>query len=384
MTRPRVLFVNHSSLLSGAELVLADAVGPWRGATAFLFEDGPLAAALAARGLAVEQAGMGRALAGLRRDSSPLRALPLAGRLAALTLALAGHARRHDLVYANSQKAFILAALATAAVRRPLIWHLHDILDPVHFGPAQRRLQIGLAHARAARVVVPSAAVAESFVAAGGRRDLLTVVPNGLDVIPDPRPRSELRRALGLPEGPLVGAFSRLAPWKGQHVLLRALARLPGVHGVVAGSALFGEDAYAAELEGLAATLGLAGRLTFLGQRSDVPRLMQAMDVVVHPSIHPEPFGRTLVEAMLAGVPVVATDAGAAAEILDGGRAGTLVPPDDPAALAAALARILAGEAAPAAAVAVARTRARTLYPVGRMQDEIAGIIGRVAREARA
>ncbi|WP_018263636.1 glycosyltransferase [Methylobacterium sp. WSM2598] len=383
MASPRVLFVNHTATMAGAELVLADVVASWRGATALLFEDGPLAAAMAARGLSVERARAGASLSGLRRDSAALGALPLAGRLAGLVLEIARRARRHDVVYANSQKAFVLAAVATALARRPLIWHLHDIVDAHHFGRAQRRLQVGLANARASRVIAPSGAVAEAFAEAGGRPDLVALVPNGLDLVPDPRPRPELRRALGLPDGPLVGVFSRLAPWKGQHVLLRALAAHPGVGAVVAGAALFGEDAYARDLARMAGELGLAGRVHFLGHRDDVPRLMQAMDAVVHPSIHPEPFGRTLVEAMLAGVPVVATRTGAAAEILDEGRAGTLVPPGDPAALAAAIGRVLAGREGTAATVAAARERARRLYPADRMREAIAGVIDRVAREAR-
>ena len=335
----RVLLVNHTSTVSGAELVLLDtAVGftqAWPGTGAYLFERGPLADALAARGVAIQIARWGGGLSGVRRDSPLWRAAaPLAGRMAATVLSLARAARAADVVYANSQKAFVLAALASRLARRNLVWHLHDIIDPTHFGAAQRRLQIGLANSCAAAVVVPSDAAAEAFVAAGGRRRLVIVVPNGLDLARDPAPRAQIRAELGLPPGPLIGVFSRLAEWKGQQVALDALARLPGTRAILAGAALFDEHAYEARLRARAAQPDLAGRVEFLGQRSDVGRLMQAVDVVVHPSIHPEPFGRTLVEAMLLGTQVVATDAGAAAAILDHGRAGTLVPPGDPAALA--------------------------------------------------
>ncbi len=73
---------------------------------------------------------------------------------------------------------------------------------------------------------------------------------------------------------------------------------------------------------------GLQDRALFLGQRGDVPVLMQAVDAVIHPSVDPEPFGLTLVEGMLAGTPIIATDCGASSEILDNGRAGTLVAPE--------------------------------------------------------
>jgi glycosyltransferase involved in cell wall biosynthesis len=378
---PRVLFVSHTGTMSGAELVLCDVVQAWPGSAAFLFERGPLAEALHGAGLTIRLAAPGADLSGLRRDVSPLRALPVLGRLARLALDLGRAARGSDVVYANSQKAFLLAALPARLVGRPLIWHLHDILDGAHFGRAQRIVQARLANACAARVIVPSQAAAEAFVRAGGRRDRVTVVPNGLDLTLDPRPATELRAELGLPAGPLIGVFSRLAPWKGQDVVIEALAQVPGLRCIVVGSALFGEDAYAAGLRDLAASRGVADRVLFLGQRSDVPRLMQAVDAVVHPSVDPEPFGRTLVEAMLAGVPVVATDAGASTEILDGGALGTLVPPRRPDRIAAALTKILARPDAVAGRTRRAREQALARYGAARMQDDLAALIRRaVAR----
>ena len=87
---------------------------------------------------------------------------------------------------------------------------------------------------------------------------------------------------------------------------------------------------------------------------------MQAVDVIIHPSAAPEPFGRTLVEAMLAGVPLIAADTGAASDILDAGKAGTLVRPNDPEQLAAAVADILDGPAELPNQLHYAAARART------------------------
>lgn len=378
--RPRVLFVSHTGTMSGAELVLRDVVQAWPGSQAFLFEGGPLAEALREAGLTIRLAAPGADLSGLRRDVSPVHALPVLGRLARLARDLARAARGCDVVYANSQKAFLLAAIPARLVGRPLVWHLHDILDGAHFGRAQRLVQARLANACAARVIVPSRAAADAFVQAGGRRDRVTVVPNGLDLRLDPRPAADLRTELGLPAGPLVGVFSRLAAWKGQDVVIEALTEVPGLRCVVVGSALFGEDSYAAGLRDLAAARGVADRVLFLGQRSDVPRLMQAVDAVVHPSVDPEPFGRTLVEAMLAGVPVIATDAGASREILDGGAFGTLVPPRRPDRIAAALAEILARPEDFAERTRLARERALARYGAARMQDDLAALIRLAAR----
>lgn len=379
MPAPRVLFVNHASKLAGAELVLLDLVRPWRGASAFLFEDGPLKGALTALGLYVDVSRWAEGVARVRRESSAWAALPIAGRLGAITAEIAQAARRHDVVYANSQKAFVVSAVATALVRRPLVWHLHDIIDATHFGAAQRRLQIALANRRATRVVVPSQAAADAFINAGGRRDLVDIVPNGIDVHLDEVPRARLRVEFGLPTGPLIGVFSRLAPWKGQHVVLEALTKAPDVRCVIAGGALFGEENYAAHLKALAASLGVADRVSFLGHRNDVVRLMQAVDIVVHPSVAPEPFGRTLVEAMLAKAPVIATRAGACADILDHGAAGALVPPGDSDALAAAILRVLADPDAMMPQIAYARARACEHYGVDRMLTAVSGLISQAA-----
>jgi len=384
MGSERILFVDHTGQIGGAELILLDVVAGRENSSAFLFEDGPLAKALAERKLKLIISRWGHGLSQFRRDSKWLAAVPLAGRLIAIVEELAIAAQAHEVVYANSQKAFVLAAIASLFVRRPLIWHLHDIISPAHFGAMQRRMQVMLANARATKVIVPSQAAAAAFIEAGGKRELVEIVPNGLALPPEPRTAAELRQSLGLPDGPLVGVFSRLAAWKGQHVLIAALAALPGVGCIVVGDALFGEQAYAAELKQMVLQRGLADRVRFLGHRSDVPKLMKAIDVMVHPSIDPEPFGRTLVEAMLAGVPVIATNAGAAPDLLEGGRAGTLVPPNDAPALARAISAVLEGPDALRSQLAYAASRAQAQYSVTRMLEAIRLVIRKLQAGAAA
>jgi glycosyltransferase involved in cell wall biosynthesis len=194
----------------------------------------------------------------------------------------------------------------------------------------------------------------------------------------------ELRKELGLPEGPLAGVFSRLAPWKGQHVVLQTLAKLQQLQCIIVGDSLFGEQDYALKLREMADRLQLGERVHFLGHRGDVPRLMQAVDVIIHPSVAAEPFGRTLVEAMLAGVPLIATDTGAAFDILDGGKAGTLVRPNDFEDLAVAVSNVLNGPAELPKQLVHAVTRARANYGVGKMLDAVSDIIVHVGMRARA
>ena len=375
MSNPRVLFVNHTSTVSGAEMILLDVVSACRKPAAFLFEDGKLNADMESRGVKVFRSRFGNKFNELKRTSSFTRALPMAGRLSATLAELSIVARSYDLIYANSQKAFVLGSVASSLSRKPIIWHLHDIINASHFGSSQRRLQVGLANRFARMVIAPSRSVADAFIAEGGKPNLVRIVPNGLDVESDATPIDQLRNRLGLPTGPLVGVFSRLAPWKGQHVVLRALAMLPNVKCIIVGGALFGEDDYAESLRQFVLSLGLSQRVSFLGQRSDVQNLMRAVDIVIHPSVSPEPFGRTLVEAMLAQTPIIATDTGAAADILDYGKAGSLVPPGESDALAAAIQKSLTRSSDIEKQVEYGATRARTTYSANMMRQSIAEAI---------
>jgi glycosyltransferase involved in cell wall biosynthesis len=305
---------------------------------------------------------------------------------------LARIARDHDLIYANTQKAMIVAALAGRLARRPVIWHLRDILSSDHFGRAQRWAAVRLANAWISRVIANSTATAEAFVAAGGARARVSVVYNGIDAAgfgPTSHERQlRLRDDLGLCREPVVAAFGRLSPWKGQHVLIEALKLLPGVHALIVGAALHGEDAYAEDLRRQAAALDLGERVHFLGFRSDVPDLMRLASVVVHTSVAPEPFGRVLVEGMLAMRPVVATRAGGAVEVIEDGTSGMLVSPADPGALARAVSGLLSAPAEARRIAANGHERARRLFSLeamlARIEQEIDLVLTRaVTADAR-
>jgi glycosyltransferase involved in cell wall biosynthesis len=249
------------------------------------------------------------------------------------------------MLYPNSQKAAIVTMLAGVLARRPVIWHLHDILTAEHFGGLQRRAVVTLANRMTKRVIANSGAARDAFVAAGGRADRVGVVANGLDptafdAVSD-TDIARLRAEFGLVNTKVVGVFSRLSPWKGQHILIEALPRLAGVQALVVGDALFGEVEYKTKLMHRAVELGVADRVRWLGFRDDVPALMRMVDLVLHTSTSAEPFGRVIVEGMLARRPVLATNMGASVELLGEGHWG-LVPPNDPIALAQAIDRIFA------------------------------------------
>jgi glycosyltransferase involved in cell wall biosynthesis len=345
--RLRVLFLDHAPVLSGAELYLLDVAPQYAGrGKVLLFADGPLRKGLERAGIAVEVLPAPRAVSGVKREGGwkqDLRAMPGALRLA---WKVARISREYDVLYANSQKAMIVGALAGKIAKKPVIWHLHDILTEDHFSWAHRRLAVAVGNLLAARIVVNSRATYEALVKSGGDAERVRVVYCGIDLSPYAAVTSAqieaIRQQLRLNGFPVVGVFSRLAPWKGQHVLLEALTRLPGVRALLVGGALFGEHAYADSLRKRAAELGIATRVHFLGFREDVSKLMLVSDVVVHTSVEPEPFGRVIVEGMLAGKPVVACRSGGAAELVEDGISGVLVPPGEAEALADVLADLLA------------------------------------------
>lgn len=167
----------------------------------------------------------------------------------------------------------------------------------------------------------------------------------------------------------MLGVFGRIIPWKGQDVVMRALAQVPS------GIALFvGEEedgGYANQLRLLAAKLGIAERVRFLGFREDVPQLMRLVDCVVHASVDPEPFGRVVVEGMLAGRPVIATRAGGVPEIIEDGVNGILVPPGNPDELAEAIVRVLSDPVGTERLAQRGHARALELFNEERMLQDI-------------
>ncbi|MCW2967465.1 MAG: hypothetical protein JWM71_1237, partial [Solirubrobacteraceae bacterium] len=152
-------------------------------------------------------------------------------------------------------------------------------------------------------------------------------------------PRAQARPALGLPPDALVVAMlGRIAAWKGQSVLVEALAELPAdTIALIAGAPWPGDEAQLAELRALAADLGVGDRIRLPGVLDRPDLAFGAADVVVVPSTLPDPFPNSALEAAAAGCCVVAADHGGAPEMLVDGETGVLVAPNDPHALATTL-----------------------------------------------
>lgn len=351
MTPARVLYLNPTARMGGAEysiLDLAASLDRARFAPALVcLGDGPLVHEAAARGIEVTTVPLagrfGRvSLKGERSGAAGLAAA--AASAAPMALRIRRLAARAHIVHTNGNKAHMLGAIA--ARRAQLVWHVRDFWRKGRF----ERTMAQLANRRAGAVIANSGAVGEHIAEFGICRALVHVVPNGIDTdrfTPD-GPAASLREELGWPAGiPLIGIPGMLARWKGQDVVLRAFAEIlrarPDVRCVIVGDEIYvtrGQTGFSHELRELVRELGIAHAVAFTGYRHDVPAVLRALDVVVHASVEPEPFGRVVGEAMACARPVVATNAGGVPEVA-GGSTALLVPPGDVPAMARAITHLL-------------------------------------------
>jgi len=217
-----------------------------------------------------------------------------------------------------------------------------DLDNAIALAPTNPSVRHIVADAYTYGLFDPERAAAEATLALGWGLDpeRVSVLPNPAPEVPQLPPREELRAELGL-DGRLLAFAGRLGPQKSLDVALEAVAAVPGVTLAIAGD---GPDR--ADLERHAQELGLGERARFLGglPRDRVLRLFRAADAALLSSSW-ENFPHTVVEALAVGTPVVSTAVGGVPEVVADGENGLLVPPGDPAALAAALARLLDDDA---------------------------------------
>lgn len=303
----------------------------------------PLPAALARLG----EAAMAKEPWPSARLAAATQLLPAAPRIPSHVNQLKRTLRRINpsVIHSHGVKAHILGALCTE--RTPLIWHLHEYVSG---RPVSLRLLRLLAH-RCAAIVANSKSVASDAQEALGTVGAIHAIHNAvaLDRFDPHGDVIDLDRlsGLGRPSEPIVrvGLLSTFGRWKGHETFLRALAELsPGlsVRGYVIGDPLYrtaGSQYTRAALEDLASSLGLGTRVGFTGfQRAD--RALRSLDIVVHASTEPEPFGLVIAEAMACGKPLVTTGLGGASEIVSDGVDALVTRPGDPRALAAAIRRL--------------------------------------------
>jgi glycosyltransferase involved in cell wall biosynthesis len=346
----KVLYTNHTGSVSGSErslLTLLACLPPdvhARVAT----PAGPLADAVRELGIPVSEITATAGSLRLHPVQTP-RALTEIG-IAAVQVQRA--ARRHgaQVVHANSIRAGIELGLARVGPAARIV-AIRDCLPPGAVTTATMRLI-----ARTATVVVANSEYTAGTVLAAAPEARLEVIYPAIDINrfdPSRIDRAAARTRLGVAgrRSVLLGMVAQLSPWKGQETAIEALRLLRrqdvDAHLLLIGSAKFvarstryDNQAYVEALRRRVTAAGLEDKVSWMGERDDVPELLRAIDVLLLPS-REEPFGRALLEAMALEVPVLATNVGGPPELVRDGREGYLLPPDEPAAWAEAVRRVM-------------------------------------------
>lgn len=277
---------------------------------------------------------------------------------------------RPDLVHTHLVHADVYGALAAVAAGAALVSTKHND-DRFRLGPF-RFVERGLAR-RASRVIAITEALRSFTVERVGLpADKVEVVRYGLDRLPEPWGTG---RPLELPAGaPVLLAIARLADQKGLDVAIRALPEIRRSHPETL-LVVLGEGPARGALEELDASLGVGDAVLLPGRLPDVAALLERAELLVHPARW-EGFGLALLEAMLAARPVVAARVSSIPEIVVDGETGLLVPPDDPAALAGAIVRLLGDDELRARLGRAGLERARVEFSVERMARRTIEVYG--------
>ena len=391
----RVMYFNPTGQLGGAETSLLAILSSVRHAEPswplhlVMAGDGPLRAAASVLGVATTVLPFPPALAKLGEHGAHaetggyLRLAAQLGRASSGVPAYIGQLRRAirsfrpDVIHTNGLKMHVLAGWATASL--PLVWHLHDYLGSRPLTATLLRWSVS----RCATVVANSKSVADDARAAIGHGVKVVPIYNAVDLdrFSPSGDRADLDELAGLPAAPAgtirVGLLGTFARWKGHETFLRALAQLPRdlpIRAYVIGDALYqtdGSQYSGEELRRLAASLGMADRVGFTGFVRQSDAALRALDVVVHASTLPEPFGLVIAEAMACGRAVVVSRAGGAAELVSHDVDALAHTPGDARELAIRIAALATDASLRARIGAAGRATAERAFDHTRLAREI-------------
>jgi glycosyltransferase involved in cell wall biosynthesis len=295
-----------------------------------------------------------------------------------------------DVIHTNGFKMHLLGAMAKPR-KSALIWHIHDYVRARPFMTKCMRLLSG----RCAIALTNSKSVAADVRAACGQRLRVRTVYNGVDTtVFSPRGAGvDLDSLSGLTpvNGATVrvGMLATLARWKGHETFLRAFSLLPDwlpLRGYIVGGALYQTDGSQhsfAELRALAEDLGIADRIGFTGFVDKPAAAMRSLDILVHASTQPEPFGLVIAEGMACGRAVIASDAGGAAELFDSNVNALSHPPGDVIALAQRIEELATQPELRARLGAAGRATAEQRFDRSRLASELVPIYSEI-REQRS
>jgi glycosyltransferase involved in cell wall biosynthesis len=399
----RVTYLSPSGQLGGAEASLLDILASvteaepsWR-LQLVIAADGPLAARAAALGVATEVVPFPHAVGRLGESgaaSIPNGLVRFAAELGIAAVPLAAYARQlrraiarfgPSLIHTNGLKMHLLGSYAGAPT--PVVWHVHDYLGP---RPVTSRL-LRLTVSRCSTIVANSRSVADDVRAAIGQGVRIVAVHNAVDLrrfSPD-GDRIDLDRLAGLappPRGALrVGLLGTFARWKGHATFLQAIASLPPhlpVRAYIIGDAVYQTDGsqYSRDdLRQLAASWQVTDRVGFTGFVAGSEAALRALDIVVHASTAPEPFGLVIAEAMACGRPLVVSHAGGAAELVTPDVDALVHAPGNTEQLARAITALITDPPLRARLGRAARATAERAFDRARLARELVPIYRAVA-----
>lgn len=349
----KIAYLDHTARWSGGEVALYNLLTHLKGIgipidpIVILAEDGPLREKLAEKGVDVRVLPLDPTVRDRNRHAvssglfrSAFEVMRYSSRLARLL-----KEEKVDCVHTNSLKSAVYGAFAAKLARLPLVWHIHDQIQPPYLKSYVAKFIQKMARTLPNGIIANSSSTLATLrLPAHKRQKELVLYPayagrfGREEVIredPDPIPE-EWRRSK---DEFVVLMAGRIDEWKGHRTLLQA-ARLfkdqPNVKFWIAGDALFGQDDYKQSLLEFIEQEGLTN-VKMLGHVSRMERLMLEADLLVHASVMPEPFGQVIVEGMAMGLPVIASNQGGPKEIVEIGETGLLIPPGDPHVLGEAI-----------------------------------------------
>ena len=380
------LVFHGSADLYGSDQTTIDMVrgllaGGWR-VTVALPHEGPLVEVLERAGATVHIGGFapfGRA------TLTPLGLLASPYQMLASTLACWRLVRKiqPDVVHANTL-IIPAPALAGRLARKPVVWHIHEIMTRPK---ALVWLLTHLVGLLASKVACNSEATLDVLASHNpSLRKKSTVVPNGVTDFPALDPE-QVRRDLDIPAERFVFLFvGRLNAWKGQEVFVEAAAaiskRHPQAFFLAAGDAPDGQPHFRASFETLIDKHNIEQSFRYLGFHSDTHALYSAADASVVPSLLPEPFGLVAAEAMAASLPVIVAGHGGLKEIVVHGETGVHIEPGSVSSLVEAMEGMLASSEATLAMGRAGKQRQRQHFSVGRYQRSFLEMFQKLAGKA--
>jgi glycosyltransferase involved in cell wall biosynthesis len=402
----KILYLSGCAQLGGAEKSLLDILASMRAAKPdwqlrlVVSEDGPVVSRSKALGVATiviplpsTLARMGDAAAGGPAGHQRSRWSLVAESLSAAP-AVRGYVRRlrkvireiaPDVIHSNGFKMHMLGIWAKPR-SVPIIWHIHDYVSA---RPVMARLLRRYAK-RAGLAMANSSSVAADITSVCKERLAVKTIYNAVDLdnFSPVGPTLDLDALAGFapgnPETIRVGLLATLARWKGHETFLRAMALIPAnvpARGYVAGDALYqtnGSQHSLAELKQLADTLGVSERVGFTGFIDEPARAMRWLDIVVHASTEPEPFGLVIAEGMACGRAVIVSEGGGASELISVGVNALGHPSGDAEALAKCITRLATDSDLRHRLGQAGRTTAEQRFDRARLAEELVPLYSEV------